>query len=108
VTPAGEEGEPREATDRQVAWSAAWRRHRAVATAGEPDPGPPAAGVRALRPLPGVMVGATAAMVAVTVGLTAIAGPLYGYTERAAHDLLDRTPYVEAVFTDPVPAEEGE
>ncbi len=63
---------------------------------------------RALRPLPGVMVGATAVMVAVTVALTVIAGPLYGYTDRAARDLLERTPYIEAVFDGPVPAEEGE
>jgi multicomponent Na+:H+ antiporter subunit D len=95
-------------SDRQEAWSAAWRRHRAVATAGEPDLAPAASRVRALRPLPGVMVGATTAMVAVTVGLTVIAGPLYGFTERAARDLLERTPYIEAVFNDPVPAEEGE
>ena len=54
------------------------------------------------------MVAATAAMVVVTVGLTFIAGPLYGYTDRAARDLLERTPYIEAVFGDPVPAEEGE
>jgi multicomponent Na+:H+ antiporter subunit D len=54
------------------------------------------------------MVAATAAMVAVTVSLTVLAGPLFGYTRRAAEDLLDRTPYVEAVFTGPVPAEEGE
>jgi multicomponent Na+:H+ antiporter subunit D len=44
------------------------------------------------------MVGATAAMVVVTVALTVLAGPLYGVTERAAEDLLDRTPYVTAVF----------
>jgi multicomponent Na+:H+ antiporter subunit D len=54
------------------------------------------------------MAGATAAMVAVTDALTGIAGPLYGYTTRAAEDLLDRTAYIEAVFTGPVPAEEGE
>jgi multicomponent Na+:H+ antiporter subunit D len=45
-------------------------------------------------------VGATAAMVVVTVGLTFLAGPLYGVAERAAEDLLDRTPYVSAVFGD--------
>jgi multicomponent Na+:H+ antiporter subunit D len=53
------------------------------------------------------MVGATAVMVAVTVLLTVIAGPLYRYTDRAARDLLERTPYIEAVFDGPVPAEEG-
>jgi multicomponent Na+:H+ antiporter subunit D len=47
-------------------------------------------------------------MVAVTVSLTGIAGALYSYTDRAAHDLLDRTSYIAAVFGDPVPAEEGE
>jgi multicomponent Na+:H+ antiporter subunit D len=47
-------------------------------------------------------------MVAVTVSLTGIAGWLYGYTDRAASDLLERTSYVEAVFDGPVPAEEGE
>jgi multicomponent Na+:H+ antiporter subunit D len=44
------------------------------------------------------MVGSTAAMVVVTVGLTALAGPLYGVAERAAEDLLDRSPYISAVF----------
>jgi multicomponent Na+:H+ antiporter subunit D len=53
---------------------------------------------RPLRPLPRVMVGATAAMVTVTVALTALAGPLYGITDRAATDLLDRGPYLTAVF----------
>jgi multicomponent Na+:H+ antiporter subunit D len=45
-----------------------------------------------------VMVGATAAMVVVTVSLTALAGPLYGVAERAAEDLLDGSTYVSAVF----------
>jgi multicomponent Na+:H+ antiporter subunit D len=93
---------------RQAAWSAAWQRHEDVATAGTSVPGTRAAAVRALRPLPALMVGATAVMVAVTVALTVIAGPLYGYTDRAARDLLDRTSYIEAVFDGPVPAEEGE
>ncbi|TFV70337.1 hypothetical protein E4P40_21750 [Blastococcus sp. CT_GayMR20] len=79
-----------------------------MATAGAPEPAPPAGAVRALHPLPRVMVAATAAMVTVTVGLTFVAGALYGYTARAAEDVLERTPYVESVFSDPVPAEEGE
>jgi multicomponent Na+:H+ antiporter subunit D len=95
-------------TERQAAWSAAWQRHEDVATAGTSVPATRAASVRALRPLPGLMVGATAVMVAVTVLLTVIAGPLYHYTDRAARDLLERTPYIEAVFDGPVPAEEGE
>ncbi|WP_324275774.1 hypothetical protein [Blastococcus brunescens] len=51
-----------------------------------------AARERPLRPLPRVMVGSAAAMVVVTVALTALAGPLYGIAERAAGDLRDRTP----------------
>jgi multicomponent Na+:H+ antiporter subunit D len=99
------DGEP---TQRQAAWQAAWQRHERVATAGAPEWAPAARSVRALRPLPRVMVAATAAMVTVTVGLTFIAGPLYGYTQRAAEDILERTPYIESVFDGPVPAEEGE
>jgi multicomponent Na+:H+ antiporter subunit D len=99
-----DDGAPDQAADgRRSAWQAAWRRHEAVALATAPGWAPAAAGVRALRPLPGVMVGATAAMVAVTVALTVVAGPLYGLTTRAAEDLLERTPYIEAVFGGPVP-----
>jgi multicomponent Na+:H+ antiporter subunit D len=97
-----------EQTERRAAWQAAWRRHERVATAGAPEWAPAAGSVRALRPLPRVMVAATAAMVTVTVGLTFVAGPLYGYTQRAAEDILERTPYIESVFDGPVPAEEGE
>ena len=67
---------------------AAWQRHTAVATATAPatdglgDDG--RAGSGPLRPLPRVMVGATAAMVVVTVALTGVAGPLYGVADRAA------------------------
>ena len=96
-------------TVRQAAWSAAWQRHEAVATAGTCRPGTRATSVRALRPLPGVMVGATAAMVAVTVALTCVAGPLYGvHRPGRRRDLLDRTPVHRGrVSTDPYPAEEG-
>jgi multicomponent Na+:H+ antiporter subunit D len=88
---------------RAAARRAAWVRHAAVATASDPTPeGMPDGAAplqdRPLRPLPRVMVGATAAMVTVTVALTALAGPLYGIAERAADDLLDRMPYVSAVF----------
>jgi multicomponent Na+:H+ antiporter subunit D len=88
---------------RTAARQAAWRRHAAVAT----DTMPATDGLggdrkraqqRPLRPLPRVMVGATAAMVVVTVSLTVLAGPLYGVADRAAKDLLDRDPYVSAVF----------
>jgi multicomponent Na+:H+ antiporter subunit D len=42
-------------------------------------------------------------MVVLTVALTGIAGPLYGLADRAAADLLERTPYVQAVFGDGTP-----
>jgi len=80
---------------------AAWERHTAVAMATSPVTdglGEEAERERPLRPLPRVMVGSTAVMVAVTVGLTALAGPLYGVAQRAADDLLDRTPYISTVF----------
>jgi multicomponent Na+:H+ antiporter subunit D len=37
-------------------------------------------------------------MVALTAALSVIAGALYGYTDRAAHDVRDRTPYLESVL----------
>ncbi len=48
--------------------------------------------------LPPGMVGATAALVVVGVGLTVVAGPLYGYAARAAETLRDRDQYVVAVL----------
>ncbi len=50
--------------------------------------------------LPRGMVGATAALVVVGLGITAVAGPLYGYTERAAQTLRDSGQYVSAVLPD--------
>ncbi|SHF64447.1 Na+/H+ antiporter subunit D [Geodermatophilus nigrescens] len=82
----------------RTAFSDAWRRHTAVATASEPDLPPAAGAVRALRPLPRTMVGATAALVTLTVALTGLAGPLYGLADRASTDLYDRSPYVSSVF----------
>jgi multicomponent Na+:H+ antiporter subunit D len=81
--------------------AAAWARHSAVATATTPSThglGDGGAGRRALRPLPWVMVAATATMAALTVALTLLAGPLYGVAGRAAADVLDGRPYVTAVF----------
>ena len=49
--------------------------------------------------LPRTMVGATAALVTVSLGLTVAAGTVLGYTERAAHDILDRSTYISAVLT---------
>lgn len=81
----------------------AWRRHTAVATATEVEMPPAAGAVRALRPLPRTMVGATAALAALTVALTVLAGPLYGLADRAADDLVDREPYVSSVFGEEAP-----
>ncbi|MCZ2858381.1 Na+/H+ antiporter subunit D [Blastococcus sp. VKM Ac-2987] len=89
-------------TPRRVAARAAWARHTAVATAATPSTdglgGDSEEGSASARPLPRVMLAATTAMVVVTVGLTAIAGPLYGVAERAAEDLRERNPYVGAVL----------
>ncbi|MGY1772894.1 Na+/H+ antiporter subunit D [Blastococcus sp. SYSU D00813] len=84
-----------------TARQAAWRRHARVATAADPDIAPAAGAVRALRPLPRAMVAAAAALVAVTVALTGVAGFLYGLADRAAGDLVERTPYIDAVFDAP-------
>ncbi|WP_369132442.1 Na+/H+ antiporter subunit D [Modestobacter sp. I12A-02662] len=84
---------------RRAARQAAWVRHTQVATASEADDD------RAeerddddeVHPLPGVMLATTGALVALTVALTVIAGPLYGLASRAADDLRERTPYLESV-----------
>jgi multicomponent Na+:H+ antiporter subunit D len=92
---------PSDDGNRASARRAAWQRHAAVATATTPATdglGTASDPERPLRPLPRVMVGAAAAMVVVTVSLTALAGPLYGITDRASTDLLDRAPYLTSVF----------
>ncbi|WBC14640.1 Na+/H+ antiporter subunit D [Micromonospora sp. WMMA1998] len=53
--------------------------------------------------LPGLMVGATTALVAIGVLLTLAAGPLFQVTADAATDLRQRTPYVRAVLPRDVP-----
>jgi multicomponent Na+:H+ antiporter subunit D len=45
------------------------------------------------------MVGATAGLVAFSLSLTVVAGALFGYTGRAAHDILDRGLYVSSVLS---------
>ncbi|MCK6095336.1 Na+/H+ antiporter subunit D [Micrococcus sp. EYE_162] len=40
----------------------------------------------------------TAAIVALSVAFTVLAGPLYGLADRAATDMLERTPYIGAVL----------
>ena len=53
--------------------------------------------------LPGLMVGATTALVALGVLFTLAAGPLFKVTSNAATDLRERTPYVRAVLPRDVP-----
>ena len=48
--------------------------------------------------LPRTMVGATAVLVALSLALAVVAGPLFAYTERAAQDILDRDVYIAAVL----------
>lgn len=50
--------------------------------------------------LPRAMVGATAVLVSFGLGLAVVAGPLLGYTDRAAALLRDRAQYVLAVLPD--------
>ena len=52
--------------------------------------------------LPRTMTAATAALVAVGLGLTLAAGPLYTAADRAAGNLVARTPYISAVFAQTV------
>lgn len=71
-------------------WNLAfWRRpHEAM----------PSGGDTTTTLLPRLMVAPTLVLVALGMGLTLAAGPLYAITDRAADDLRQRTPYVEAVF----------
>jgi multicomponent Na+:H+ antiporter subunit D len=48
--------------------------------------------------LPTWMVVPTAALVGFSLVFTLVAGPLFRYTDRTAHELLARTPYVESVL----------
>ncbi|MBN2621876.1 MAG: Na+/H+ antiporter subunit D [Acidimicrobiales bacterium] len=48
--------------------------------------------------LPGLMVGATAALTALGLAVAIFAGPLYALSERAADDMLQGTVYVQAVL----------
>jgi multicomponent Na+:H+ antiporter subunit D len=77
-------------------WNLAfWRTPRAETPAAEsvvPD-----------RVLPRLMVGSTLALVVLGTGLTVVSGPLFDVTSRAAVELLDREPYVRAVFAEESP-----
>lgn len=48
--------------------------------------------------LPRTMVYPTVGLVALGVALTVLAGPLFSLSDHAAQDLIDRTPYIEAVL----------
>jgi multicomponent Na+:H+ antiporter subunit D len=48
--------------------------------------------------VPRSMTLATAALIAVSLAFTVFAGPMFDYTDRAALDLLERTPYLNAVL----------
>ena len=50
------------------------------------------------RRMPWPMVATTVVLVLVGVGLTVVAGPLYGYAQRSAADLVGGTAYVRAVL----------
>jgi multicomponent Na+:H+ antiporter subunit D len=56
-----------------------------------------------LRHSPLGMVAPAAALVAVSVLLTVVAGPLYALGDRAAYDLHERTTYLTAVLTEETP-----
>ncbi|MBE1877771.1 Na+/H+ antiporter subunit D [Myceligenerans pegani] len=58
--------------------------------------------------LPWGMVGPTAALVTIGVGLTVVAGPLYDYAERAASTVMGEEAYIDAVFPDGAPRGTGE
>ena len=71
-----------------------------------PRPRPPPAVALAVdtsqRALPRMMLGATAAMTAVGLLITLVAGPLHAFTERAAADLQQRDPYITSVLPEEV------
>jgi multicomponent Na+:H+ antiporter subunit D len=72
-------------------WNLAfWGTPRVEPTTGDsPAPNPV---------LPRLMVGSTLALVVLGTGLTVVAGPLSDLTARAAAELRDRAPYVQAVL----------
>ena len=48
---------------------------------------------------PVLMVAPTAALVVCSLVIAAAAGPIYSFSERTAHDLLDRQSYIEEVLS---------
>ncbi|ASW54109.1 Na+/H+ antiporter subunit D [Plantactinospora sp. KBS50] len=63
-----------------------------------PDGGDPERLAAPVQRVPRMMIGATAALVALGLAFTVLAGPLYRVATEAATDLRMRTPYVQAVF----------
>jgi multicomponent Na+:H+ antiporter subunit D len=55
--------------------------------------------VKPARSIPVIMVGATAAMVALSVALTIFAAPLYDLTSRAGDNITGPGYYITTVFT---------
>ncbi|OBK81372.1 Na+/H+ antiporter subunit D [Mycobacterium sp. 1164985.4] len=47
--------------------------------------------------MPAGMVGPTGALIAAGLALTVLAGPIFGYSERASQEVLDRAEYITAV-----------
>jgi multicomponent Na+:H+ antiporter subunit D len=88
-------------------WNLAfWRSPRTeggerVATAAAEAPS--AGSVATRTALPRLMVGSTLALVVLGVGLMVVAGPLFDISAGAAEQLMERQPYVQAVFPDGVP-----
>lgn len=80
-----------------------WRDVDEVAGYEHPLPALPASGVSTeVKPalsIPRIMVGATAAMVALSVALTVFAAPLYDLSARAGHNITGPGYYVSTVFT---------
>ncbi|QSB07111.1 Na+/H+ antiporter subunit D [Natronoglycomyces albus] len=76
-----------------------------AATATKADPA--IQGVPSGVILPKLMVIPTLILVAFSLALTIFAGPLFELTTESATDLLERTPYIEAVFPDGVPTGEA-
>ena len=85
-------------TTRRSMREEAWERQVALATGSSDDNPDREEAVGVDERLPRGLVGATAVLVTVSVALTGLAGPLYALADRAAIDLLNRTPYVEGVY----------
>ncbi len=99
-------------------WSRAfWREQVDVEPASSPSPtqtadGPPGGGPQPVQtivtvPMPGSMVSPTALLVAFGLTLSIVAGPLFGFADRAAEVLQERTPYIDTMLEGTQYAEGG-